>query len=45
MYFPTEAQGDGFTYDMMVAAFLAITSLVGAPTAAQQSSIIKARRT
>ena len=37
-------QGDGFTYDDMVAAFTASTSLIGAPTAAQKSAIIKARR-
>ena len=38
------AQGDGFTYDDIVAAFLASTSLIGAPTAEQKSAIIKARR-
>lgn len=38
------AQGDAFDFDDMVAAFLAITSLVGAPTTAQKQSIIKARR-
>ena len=38
------AQGDGFTFDDIVAAFLASTSLIGAPTAAQKSAIIKARR-
>lgn len=37
-------QGDGFDYDDMVASFLAITGLVGAPTNAQKSAIIKARR-
>jgi len=37
-------QGDGFTYDDMVAAFTASTSLIGAPSAAQKSAIIKARR-
>ena len=38
------AQGDPFTYADMVAAFTALTSLVGAPTTAQKQSIIKARR-
>ena len=38
------AQGDGFTFDDIVAAFLASTSLIGAPTAAQKSAIIRARR-
>lgn len=38
------AQGDPFTFTDMVAAFTAITSLVGAPTVAQKQSIIKARR-
>jgi len=37
-------QGDGFTYDDMVAAFTASTSLIGAPSAAQKNAIIKARR-
>ena len=37
-------QGDGFTYDDMVAAFTASTSLIGAPTAAQKNAVIKARR-
>ena len=37
-------QGDGFTFADMVAAFNASTSLIGAPTAAQKSAIIKARR-
>ena len=37
-------QGDGFTYDDMVAAFNASTSLIGAPSAAQKRAIIKARR-
>lgn len=40
--FPT--QGDGFVYADMVAAFTAITAMVGAPTAAQKNAIIKARR-
>lgn len=38
------AQGDGFDYDDMVAAFTAITGLIGAPAAAQKNAIIKARR-
>ena len=38
------AQGDSFAYADMVAAFTAITSMVGAPTAAQKNAIIKARR-
>lgn len=38
------AQGDGFDYAEMVAAFTAITSLVGAPTTAQKQAIWKARR-
>jgi len=38
------AQGDTFAYADMVAAFTAITSMIGAPTAAQKSAIIKARR-
>lgn len=38
------AQGDGFGFDNMVAAFLASTSLIGAPTLEQKSAIIKARR-
>lgn len=37
-------QGDGFGYADMVAAFLALTAMVGTPTAAQKSAIIKARR-
>ena len=37
-------QGDGFGYDEMVAAFLAITSLVGAPSDAQKNAIIVCRR-
>ena len=37
-------QGDGFTFDDMVAAFLASTSLIGAPTSAQKDAIIRARR-
>ena len=35
---------DDFTFDDMVAAFLASTSLIGAPTSAQKSAIIRARR-
>lgn len=38
------AQGDEFTYDETVAAFLAITGLVGAPTTEQKQAIIKPRR-
>lgn len=37
-------QGDNFGYADMTAAFLAITSLVGAPTTAQKDAIWKARR-
>jgi len=37
-------QGDTFVYADMTAAFLAITSLVGAPTTAQKNAIWKARR-
>ena len=37
-------QADGFTYADMVAAFQAITILVGDPTQTQQNAIIKARR-
>lgn len=37
-------QGDGFDFDDMVAAFLASTSLINAPTAEQKNAIIKARR-
>lgn len=38
------AQGDAFSYADMVAAFTAITSLVGVPSVAQKNAIIKARR-
>lgn len=38
------AQGDGFTYADMAAAFTAITAMIGAPTAAQKNAIIQARR-
>lgn len=38
------AQGDGFTYADMTAAFLALAALVPTPTAAQKNAIIKARR-
>lgn len=38
------AQGDEFDYTAMVAAFGAITALVGTPTTAQKNAIIKARR-
>lgn len=38
------AQGDNFSYADMVAAFTAITAMIGAPTAAQKTAIIKARR-
>ena len=38
------AQGDEFSYADMVAAFMALISLMGAPTVAQKSAIIKARR-
>lgn len=38
------AQGDAFDYTAMVAAFTALVSLVGAPTAAQKTAIIKCRR-
>jgi hypothetical protein len=37
-------QADGFDYADMVAAFAAVTSLIGAPTAAQKAAVIKARR-
>lgn len=37
-------QTDGFTYANMTAAFTAITAMVGAPTAAQKTAIIKVRR-
>ena len=37
-------QGDSFGYAEMVAAFTAITSLVGAPSTAQKQAVIKARR-
>jgi len=37
-------QTDGFDYDDIVAAFQAITALVGAPTAAQKNAIIICRR-
>lgn len=37
-------QGDGFTYDDMVAAFTASTSLIGTPSVTQKRAIIKARR-
>lgn len=37
-------QNDGFGYDEMVAAFQAITALVGDPTAAQKNAIILCRR-
>lgn len=40
--FPT--QTDNFSYADMVAAFTAVTTLVGAPTSAQKNAIIKARR-
>ena len=42
--FPTEAQGDGFDYDDMVAAFQALDSIVAAPTAPQEAAMIKARK-
>jgi len=38
------AQADGFAFADMVAAFTAITTLVGEPTAGQKSSIIVCRR-
>lgn len=38
------AQGDTFSYADMVAAFTAITAMIGAPTAAQKTAIIKTRR-
>lgn len=38
------AQPDGITYADMTAAFTAITTMVGAPTAAQKNAIIKVRR-
>lgn len=38
------AQGDAFTYADMQAAFLALNSLVAAPTTAQKTAIIKTRR-
>ena len=37
-------QGDGFGFVDMVEAFTAVTSMVGAPTAAQKRAVIKARR-
>jgi hypothetical protein len=37
-------QPDGFTYDQMVDAFLALTALIGAPTSGQKSAIIVCRR-
>ena len=37
-------QGDGFTFEDMVAAFLAVVELVGTPTTDQKNAIIKARR-
>ena len=37
-------QADGFTYAEMVAAFQAITALVGAPTDQQKAAIIVCRR-
>jgi len=38
------AQADDFDYDDMVAAFLAITSMIGTPTTAQKQALIKSRR-
>ena len=38
------AQGDGFTYADMVAAYTALTAFVAAPTGAQKNAVIKARR-
>lgn len=38
------AQGDAFSFSDMSAAFLAIVALIGVPTSAQKSAIIKARR-
>jgi len=38
------AQSDGFAYADMTAAFTALNALVAAPTTAQKSAIIKARR-
>ena len=38
------AQADGFTFTDMAAAFTAIVSLVGEPTAQQKSAIIVCRR-
>lgn len=38
------AQGDGLTYDEMVAAFQAITTLVGSPTSGQKNAVIICRR-
>ena len=37
-------QGDGFTFEDMVAAFLAVVELVGMPTTDEKNAIIKARR-
>ena len=37
-------QSDGFDFDDMVAAFLAITDLVGDPTSDQKDAIIVCRR-
>jgi len=37
-------QSDGFVYADMTAAFTALNALVAAPTTAQKSAIIKARR-
>lgn len=38
------AQADGVTYADLTAAFTAISTMVGAPIAAQKSAIIKVRR-
>ena len=37
-------QTDSFDYDDMVAAFLAISDLIGEPTAAQKNAVIVCRR-
>ena len=38
------AQGDGFVYADMVAAYTALTSFVATPSTAQKNAVIKARR-